>query len=86
MSTWAANSRAVNPSDNEYSVLTTAHRLDRLHADRHSGCRRDGVSSGLDAVRFPGAPAAEPARRERAAGATPRAARPLDDELRLFSE
>lgn len=86
VSTWAANSRAVYPSDNEDSVLTAAHGLDRLHADRHSGCRRDGGSSGLDAVRFPGLAAAEAARRERAAGAAPRAARPLDDELRLFSE
>lgn len=64
---WAANGRTVFPPGGS-SALEAARRLDRVHADRHPDHPQDAVSSGLDAVRFPGAVAAEAARRERAAG------------------
>ncbi|MFE7427441.1 hypothetical protein [Streptomyces sp. NPDC057545] len=77
---WATNGRAAFPPASGRSALEAARRLDQVHADRHPDHRADAVSSGLDAVRFPGAVAAEAARRERAAGLHARLA-PLNDQL-----
>ncbi|MDN3262883.1 hypothetical protein QWJ26_24365 [Streptomyces sp. CSDS2] len=89
---WARTGRTVYPPDSAYTALEAARRLDRVHADRHPDHPQDAVSSGLDAVRFPGAVAAEAARRERAAALYARI-EPLDarlarlsDEWRLLTE
>ncbi|WP_141662965.1 hypothetical protein [Streptomyces sp. Wb2n-11] len=68
VSAWAANGRTTFPEDSGISTLAAARRLDRKHADQHPDHSENAVSSGLDAVRFPGAAAAEAARRERATG------------------
>ncbi|MFF8293652.1 hypothetical protein ACF068_31210 [Streptomyces sp. NPDC016309] len=89
---WASGGRTLFPPDSEYSTLKTARRLDQVHADRHPDHPKDAVSSGLDAVRFPGAVAAEAARRERAQGLHHRLAllrdrlTVLHDEQRLLTE
>ncbi|MFF9638713.1 hypothetical protein ACF1D2_29555 [Streptomyces bacillaris] len=75
---WAANGRAMFPPDSEHSALQVAHRLDQVYADLDSRHSQDAVSSGLEAVRFPGAAAAEAARRERATG--------LHARLAVFNE
>ncbi|MGN4160286.1 hypothetical protein ACRWOO_11475 [Streptomyces sp. NEAU-PBA10] len=69
VSAWAASGRAALPSGNHRTALDVARRLDEVYAKHDCGNpASDAVSSGLDAVRFPGAVAAEAARRERAAG------------------
>ncbi|MFD4341765.1 hypothetical protein ACFWPP_31850 [Streptomyces anulatus] len=65
---WAANGRAMFPPNSQHSALEVARRLDQVYADLDSRHSQDAVSSGLDAVRFPGAAAAEAARRARAQG------------------
>lgn len=67
VSAWAATGRTAFPAGSGISTLDAARRLDRTYADRRPDQPQDPVSSGLDAVRFPGAAAAEAARRERAA-------------------
>lgn len=65
VSAWAANGRtALNGS---FPTLDAVARLDKVYARLHPDHPDDAVSSGLDAVRFPGAEAAENARRARAA-------------------
>lgn len=89
---WAASGRTVFSPDSGFSALDAAFRLDRVHADRNPDHSQDAVSSGLDAVRFPGAAAAEAARRERAAGLHAQMAPlnsqliRLDRELQLLTE
>lgn len=89
---WAANGRTVFPSDSGCSTLEAARRLDALYAAQHPDHPQDAVSSGLDAVRFPGAVAAEAARRDRAAGLHTRLAscaaelRGAREESRLLTE
>ncbi|MEV5203230.1 hypothetical protein [Streptomyces sp. NPDC053720] len=80
VTTWATTGRSVFSPDSENSALKTARRLDEVYADQNPEHPADAVSSGLDAVRFPGAIAAEAARRERAAGLHARLA-PLNDQL-----
>ncbi|MFJ2110072.1 hypothetical protein ACIOHH_36545 [Streptomyces microflavus] len=63
---WAASGRSLYTRGSSYSTLEAARRLDRVYADHDPRHPQDAVSSGLDAVRFPGAAAAEAARRERA--------------------
>ncbi|MFD3908845.1 hypothetical protein ACFXOL_20965 [Streptomyces californicus] len=80
VTSWAANGRAMFPPDSRYSALEVAYRLDEVYADLDSRHSQDAVSSGLDAVRFPGAAAAGAARRERAQGLHTRLAL-LDERL-----
>ncbi|MGA5578359.1 hypothetical protein ACPCK9_26490 [Streptomyces koyangensis] len=69
VSAWAASGRTALPPDSRNTALGAARILDRVYAEHsHDNPAPDAVSSGLDAVRFPGAIAAEAARRERAAG------------------
>ncbi|MFI6125382.1 hypothetical protein ACIBCU_37670 [Streptomyces sp. NPDC051064] len=65
---WASNGRTMFPRDTAHSTLEAARLLDRVYAAHDPRHPQDAVSSGLDAVRFPGAVAAEAARRERATG------------------
>ncbi|MGI5484866.1 hypothetical protein [Streptomyces lavendofoliae] len=83
---WASNGRTLFPPDSEPSTLETARRLDRVHTNRHPDHPKDAVSSGLDAVRFPGAVAAEAARRERAKGLHARLALLRDQLTGLHNE
>ncbi|RZD62917.1 hypothetical protein C0Q58_14335 [Streptomyces albidoflavus] len=69
VSAWATNGRTALPHDSFTTTLDAARTLDAVYAGGVRDNRSlDAVSSGLDAVRFPGAVAAEAARRERAAG------------------
>ncbi|SEB31425.1 hypothetical protein SAMN04490357_0160 [Streptomyces misionensis] len=92
VTTWARVGRTVFPPDSVQMALEAARRLDQVHASRRLDHPADAVSSCLDAVRFPGAVAAEAARRERAAALHARL-EPLDawlsgsyDEWRLLTE
>lgn len=67
VSAWAANGRTALGPNSSFPTLDAAARLDEVYAGLHPGHPADAVSSGLDAVRYPGAEAAENARRERAA-------------------
>ncbi|TGZ12408.1 hypothetical protein DV517_75030 [Streptomyces sp. S816] len=83
---WARIGRTVFPSGSGRKALEAARRLDKVHASRRRDHPADAVSSGLDAVRFPGAVAAETARRERAAALYAQL-EPLDARLRgLYEE
>ncbi|MFD7973021.1 hypothetical protein [Streptomyces clavifer] len=64
----ASNGRTMFPRDTAHSTLEAARLLDRMYADHDPRHPQDAASSGLDAVRFPGAVAAAAARRERATG------------------
>ncbi|WP_202462759.1 hypothetical protein [Streptomyces sp. SID8374] len=65
---WAASGRSLFSRDSHHSTLDAAQQLDRVYADHDPEHPQHAVSSGLDAVRFPGTAAAEAARRERATG------------------
>ncbi|AKZ59554.1 hypothetical protein SAM23877_6509 [Streptomyces ambofaciens ATCC 23877] len=67
VTTWASLGRTMHGRASGFNALDAAARLDRVYARRMDDQRGAAVSSGLDAVRFPGAVAAERARRERAA-------------------
>jgi len=66
---WAAQGRTALDSSGGMSALDAAASLNVTHHRRDPETHpSDAFSSGLDAVRFPGAEAAELARRERVAG------------------
>ncbi|MFF8387771.1 hypothetical protein ACF053_29595 [Streptomyces kanasensis] len=85
VSAWAASGRTAYGRGGRYSALDAARRLDQVYADCHPGHPQRVVSSGLDAVRFPGAVAAEAARRERAKGLHARL-KPLQDRILSLNE
>ncbi|MGW7256763.1 hypothetical protein [Streptomyces sp. NPDC054834] len=80
---WAAAGRMALRGSSGLTALDAAMAVDAAYARQDPEHAADAFSSGLDAVRFPGAEAAERARRERAAAIRDRLD-DLDAEIRLL--